>query len=202
MLRAVLFDFGGVIADEGFHDGLKAIARQHGLDPDDFYSLAAELVYSTGYVLGRATEHDYWNAVREKAGITASDKVLRKEIHDRFVVRQKMIDIARSLKEKGLQVGILSDQTDWLNELDRSQGFLRFFDPVYNSYYLHKGKRDRTLFDDISKDLGIAPGSILFVDDNSGNISRAADAGYATVLFTDTDRFMAEAQKLFGTMSV
>ncbi len=34
MIKAVLFDFGGVIADEGFRDGLRAIAIQQGLDPD------------------------------------------------------------------------------------------------------------------------------------------------------------------------
>jgi putative hydrolase of the HAD superfamily len=31
-IDAVLFDFGGVIAEEGFKQGLAAIARAHGLD--------------------------------------------------------------------------------------------------------------------------------------------------------------------------
>jgi len=68
MIEAVLFDFGGVIADEGFREGLEAIARKNKLDPEAFYSLAADLVYSSGYVLGRASEQDYWNAVRNRTG--------------------------------------------------------------------------------------------------------------------------------------
>jgi len=195
MIEAVLFDFGGVIADEGFREGLKAIARKNELDPEVFYSFAADLVYSTGYVLGRASEQDYWNAVRDKTGISSPDRELRREILDRFVVRQGMIDIARAMKEQGLTIGMLSDQTDWLEELDRSQDFLRFFDPVYNSYFMHKGKRDASLFSDVSADLGVEPGNIIFVDDNGENISRAAGAGYRTIHFTDMDQFRSEARK-------
>ena len=36
MLKAVLSDFGGVIADEGFLSGLQAIGTENGLDPDAF----------------------------------------------------------------------------------------------------------------------------------------------------------------------
>lgn len=198
MVQAVLFDFGGVIADEGFREGLKAIARMNGLDPDDFYSLAADLVYSTGYVLGRATEQDYWNAVRDRTGISSSDDDLRREILDRFIVRTTMIDIARAMKKEGFTVGMLSDQTDWLEELDRSQDFLRFFDPVYNSYNMHKGKKDVSVFSDVSSDLGIEPWKIVFIDDNEGNIARAAAVGYKTIHFTGVDHFLSEAWKLFG----
>ena len=37
VIKAVLFDFGGVIADEGFWKGLQAIGKENGLDPDDFF---------------------------------------------------------------------------------------------------------------------------------------------------------------------
>jgi putative hydrolase of the HAD superfamily len=31
-IKAVLFDFGGVLAEEGFRNGLQALAREQGLD--------------------------------------------------------------------------------------------------------------------------------------------------------------------------
>jgi putative hydrolase of the HAD superfamily len=66
MIRTVLFDFGGVLAEEGFREGLKAIGREKGLDPEDFYKISADLVYQTGYITGRTDERSYWNAVRGK----------------------------------------------------------------------------------------------------------------------------------------
>ncbi len=56
MIRWVLFDFGGVIAEEGFREGLKAIAADNGLDGDLFVSIAGELMYKTGYVLGEVVD--------------------------------------------------------------------------------------------------------------------------------------------------
>ena len=35
-VEAVLFDFGGVLADEGFRDGLYAIAGANSIDPERF----------------------------------------------------------------------------------------------------------------------------------------------------------------------
>ena len=42
-VKAVLLDFGGVVAEEGFKKGLQAIAVDHGLDPDIVISTAFEI---------------------------------------------------------------------------------------------------------------------------------------------------------------
>jgi len=55
-IHAVLLDFGGVLAEEGFQQGLYAIAEKFGLDRKRFFQLANEAVYNTGYVTGAASE--------------------------------------------------------------------------------------------------------------------------------------------------
>ncbi len=49
--QVVLFDYGGVLAEEGFTAGLKAIAVAHGLDPDHFFHRATEIIYACDYVI-------------------------------------------------------------------------------------------------------------------------------------------------------
>ncbi len=192
MIKAILFDFGGVLAEEGFKNGLQAIARRQGLDPDHFFALARDLVYSTGYVTGQADERAYWKALREEAGFETEDAELRQEILDRFILRPELIAMVQDLRKRGFVVGILSDQTDWLEELDQKYHFLRYFDPVFNSFRLHKGKNDPSLFLDVSKILGIDPEEILFVDDNSENIKRASSKGWRTILFRDPEGLKEE----------
>ena len=51
----VLFDFGGVIAEEGWKEGLKVIAEANGLDESRFLQDAIDTNYATGYLLGKAT---------------------------------------------------------------------------------------------------------------------------------------------------
>jgi len=53
-LDAVIFDFGGVLAEEGFFEGFKAIAARHGMDPGGLAETAVDVVRRGGYVEGRA----------------------------------------------------------------------------------------------------------------------------------------------------
>jgi putative hydrolase of the HAD superfamily len=48
MIKVVFFDFGGVLAEEGFREGLLAIARHHGLDPQEFLK-TVDLTFNQGF---------------------------------------------------------------------------------------------------------------------------------------------------------
>ena len=191
-IRAVLFDFGGVIAAEGFADGLRVIARQQGLDAETLQAQAMDAVYDSGYITGRGSEAAFWDMLRERAGMTGDDTSLRHEMLARFEVRPWMIQLVRELRARGYITGILSDQTDWLDLLDEQQHFFKEFDHVFVSYRLAKGKRDPSLFDDRVQSLGLAPGQVIFIDDAPGNIERANSRGVKGLLFTDQDRLLPQ----------
>jgi putative hydrolase of the HAD superfamily len=199
MIRAVLFDFGGVLAEEGFREGLKAIAKEKGLDPDDFYEISSDLVYRTGYITGGCDEHSYWNAVREKTGVKGGDHEFRDEILKRFKLRPKMTAVVERIKTSGRIVAILSDQTNWLDELDQRTPFHHHFDYVFNSYYLKKTKRDPSIFKDVCTLLGVRPEEVLFVDDNLENARRAASQGLRTTHFKSASEFRKDTEILTET---
>ena len=146
-------------------------------------------IYETGYVTGQADEAAYWNAVRRAVGIRGSDAGLRQEIITRFVPRPDMLEEADLLRRQGLGVSILSDQTDWLDEIDRKTCFSRHFDHVFNSFHLKKSKRDSSLFPTVAAQLGRTAEEVLFVDDNAGNVARAASQGWKTILFRSIEAF-------------
>ena len=191
-IRAVLFDYGGVIAEEGFRLGLEAIARRHDVDPAELRREAEEAIYDTGYIVGRGTEGDFWERLRLRTGIAGTDDALAEEILRRFVLRPRMIAAVRGLRRQGVVVAILSDQTDWLERLDARDRFFLEFGRVFNSYRLGKGKRDATVFDDVVRALGTVPGETLFVDDNPGHVERARGRGLAVLLFRTEDAFLSE----------
>ena len=190
-LKAVLFDFGGVIAEEGFWEGLQAIGKEQGLDPDAFFRTVDALIYETGYLIGRSDEALFWNEVRSRTGIRSTDAALRVEILKRFVLRPELINAVDLLRSKGLIVALLSDQTNWLEEIDRDAGLFRHFDRVFNSYRIHKSKRDASVFREVCTALGVKPEETLFVDDNIKHIKRAQGQGLQTIHFTG----MAEYEK-------
>ena len=195
-IRSVILDFGGVIAEEGFQQGLYAIAEKFGLERKRFFQLANEAVYASGYVTGTGTESDYWSEVRTHSGITASDEVLRGEILARFIPRDWMLETVAALRQQGISTAILSDQSDWLDLLEERYHFFRYFDAVFNSFHLGRTKRDPAIFPEILAVLGVSAAEALFVDDNIGHIDRAAAAGLQTHHYKDRQGFLRKVKEL------
>jgi len=195
----VLFDFGGVLADEGWKNGFTAIAAASGLDGEDLVSAATDAVYASGYITGKGTRSDFWRLLREKTGLRGEADWWWREILSRFVLRAPMMDWVKKLKAEGLVVGILSDQIDMLDALDARDNFFSEFDHVFNSYHLGKGKRDESLFDDLAGFLKTEPGRILFIDDAPGNVERARQQGWNAILYRDAKTFDSEMAEFFGT---
>jgi FMN phosphatase YigB (HAD superfamily)/ribonuclease HI len=195
-IRAVLFDFGGVVAEEGFRDGLVALAAEQGLDAGHTHREGVQAVYDSGFVLGKGTEADFWALMRRRTGLAGADDKLTGRILDGFVIRPWMIDLVRQLSARGYVTGILSDQTHWLDTLNQRDNFYEAFDRIYNSYYRGKGKQDPSQFTDVAADLGLPPAAILFVDDDPGNVTRARAAGLHAIQFVDRASFTRELERL------
>jgi HAD superfamily hydrolase (TIGR01509 family) len=190
MIKIVFFDYGGVLADEGFREGLHAIARMNDLDPDNFFEKARELIHATGYLTGNSDESFYWNTLRDQTGIKMNNTELRNNILNRFKLRSWMMNFIDKLGKSHVRSAILSDQTNWLDELDHRDHFFYKFEKVFNSYHLGKSKRAITLFSDVLSIMNVSPEQALFVDDTAGHIERATSLGISTILFKDKAGFI------------
>ena len=96
------------------------------------------------------------------------------------------------LKNRGFTVGILSDQTNWLDELDDRFGFYGRFDYIFNSFHMGKSKNDATHFDDVLRLLNRQGQEVLFIDDNAGHVGRAVERGWKAILYGNLDGFLQE----------
>jgi putative hydrolase of the HAD superfamily len=189
MIKTALVDFGGVIAEEGFLAGLYSIAKQSSIDPEKFFLTVDALIYDTGYLTGAAGEAQFWNAVRERTGISGDDAMLREEIISRFAIRPRMLTLIDGLRKRGVVVAMLSDQTNWLEEIDQRTTLFARFDRIFNSFRIHKSKRDASVFLDVCGELGARPDETLFIDDNVQHINRAKAQGLSVIHFVDVPDF-------------
>ena len=191
-IQVFLFDFGGVIADEGFYHGLRAIGSGHGLDPDDFFRAAEAAIAETGYLTGKGTEAAFWDEVRQRTGVDGTDGEMRQEILSKFVLRPDMLGTVDRIRAAGRTAAMLSDQTNWLDEINAATSLFSHFDRVFNSFHLGKSKRDATVFQDVCTEMDVRPERVLFIDDNTGHIGRAEGMGLRTLLFTGQREFLSK----------
>jgi putative hydrolase of the HAD superfamily len=136
--------------------------------------------------------------MRERTRLRGRDAELTNEILSRFVVRPDMLKLAGALRSQGLLTAILSDQTDWLDQLDARAHFSSAFDYVFNSYRMGKGKRDATLFTEIVQRLAIRPPQAVFIDDAPDNVVRAQARGLHALLYRDCERLEEELGAILG----
>lgn len=200
-IELVLFDFGGVLAEEGFRNGLFEIAEKSGLDPQSFFNNASGAIVETGYLTGHADEKTFWETLRSRFSLQMPDSALRSEILTRFTLRAWMIDLVKKLRKLPLYTALLSDQTNWLDELESEQKFFSLFDKVFNSYNIHKSKLDPSLFDDVLQCMHAAPDRALFIDDNEGHIGRARQRGLHAVLYRDREDFKLQLAGFFPLLA-
>jgi len=200
-IKLVYFDYGGVLAEEGFTRGVMAIGAAAGREPENFFFEVTEIIYECGYVLGRAQVHDFWELVRRRTGITGRDEELTQEILRRFILRPVMLKAVSELKKEGIRSAILSDQSDWLDVLEARDSFFHHFELILNSYHEGISKRDPRCFTRAIAAAHLPPERILFVDDNRGHIVRAQNAGMRAYHFQEVEDFLEFIRPITGGTS-
>jgi putative hydrolase of the HAD superfamily len=108
-----------------------------------------------------------------------------------------MMSAVDRLRSGGRIVAMLSDQTNWLEEIDKDAELFRRFDRVFNSFRLHKSKRDASVFRDVCAALGVKPEETLFVDDNINHVKRAQGQGLNTIHFTGVYDFETQLKTAY-----
>jgi putative hydrolase of the HAD superfamily len=126
-IQVVLFDYGGVLADEGFSNVLEALAKEQHLAVENMTYEGMQSVYDSGFVLGKGSESDFWALLRERTGLHGADADDRARMFDAFAIRPWMLELVVELRRQGYITGILSDQVNWLDKLDTRDHFYAYF---------------------------------------------------------------------------
>ena len=190
-VRAVIFDFGGVLCFHPTEEQLAEASAFCGVPAGDFVSLLWK--YRREYDRGQDPA-SYWRSVAEPAGVTLDDAtvagLVRREIAFWGRFDERVLAWTRHLRGMGLLTGILSNLPLPLGENLRAlPGFLGHFDQVTFSCELGILKPEREIYEYALRGLGVAPAEALFLDDRPENIEAARGLGLHTELFTTWEDF-------------
>jgi putative hydrolase of the HAD superfamily len=200
-VQAVIFDFDGVIAESGFPVALRSLAARCGLDYPPLPALVMQTLVDSGYLTGRCSESDWWQQLQAGLGPLGSCARFRAEMLGASVVRPWQLALAGRLAAAGYGTAVLSDHTDWLDEIEAQQPFGHAFGRVFNSYYLGASKRESAAFATVLDALGVAPQRAVFIDDNPDNVTRAVALGMIGIVYRERETFLRElARGLDGAL--
>jgi putative hydrolase of the HAD superfamily len=193
-IRAVIFDFGGVLCFHPTPEQVAEAARITGVSIERFDR--AMWTNRLEYDAGRVEPREYWREVARLADSPFGDAAVSAlesidiEFWNRF--DERMLAWVRLLRRRGFGTAILSNLPRPLGEALRARShFLEHFDHITFSYELGLIKPERAIYEHAKRGLGIDGREALFLDDRLGNIEGAIEAGLQALLYASWEEFVA-----------
>lgn len=201
MIRAVIFDLGGVILGSPF-SGFRDLERQLGI-PDRWL---AEHVLTMGedgaffrLERGDITAADFAREftveTRDRGHEVAGAEVLR-VIAEAVQPRPRMLAAVDRVKAAGLRVGVITN--NWKADDAGWSGLAGRFDAFVESAVERIRKPDPRIYEIACERLGVDPAECVFLDDIGSNLKPARDMGMTTIKVGDPDQALEELSDVLG----
>lgn len=194
-IRAVIFDFGGVIVRTEDQTRRLMWAERLGVPPEVFYATVFDSEAAVQSSVGKAPEEEIWKHVARTLNVDAAQ--LPRLRTDFFAGDQRddaLVAFIRGLRPT-YRTGILSNA--WLGArqvIAERYGLGDAVDDIVISAEVGVAKPDPRIFELATARLGVQPQETVFVDDFTRNIAAAQAFGLHAVHFRSAPQAMADVR--------
>lgn len=196
MIKAVIFDLGGVILRTEFDAPRHHLAEKLSVDYDDMLRAVFQSESCQLASLGRISADEHWINVTRLLKRPATDvELIRREFFAGDVIDRTLLDFIRSLRPR-YKVGLLSNAWSDLREYTRENRFDDAFDGLTISAEAGVVKPSAGAYELSLKQMGVNADESVFVDDFIENVEGARAVGMTAVHFKGIDELMKEMKSL------
>jgi len=196
MIRAVLFDFGGVLALGGKAGSIQSIfAEIYGIDASNVRLDEVHEKLRTGLI----TTEEFFKVMNERhPGRVAATAALFTSTTDLFKKANAVYDLAYRLQAKGIKTGILSNVYAISADKLRDEKYYDGFDPLILSFEEHLAKPDEAIYKVAIEKTGVPAHDILFIDDQPRCLPPAEKLGMHTILAISPEQIVRDTEALIA----
>lgn len=195
-IRAVFFDFGGVIQRTEFQAPRQRLAERFGMDYDDMDRLVFAGETARRASLGEIKEDDHWAQVLQRLKRPASElQGIKDEFFGGDVIDYELVDFIRSLRGRA-GVGLISNAWDGMRPHLARIGLLDLFQPVVISAEVGMMKPEAGIYRFALEQAQVKANEAVFVDDMPANIEACEQVGMKGILFKDPQEAMQQIRRL------
>jgi HAD superfamily hydrolase (TIGR01509 family) len=196
-LKAVIFDFGGVLVRTEDRTPRRELAKGLGMSYAEIDQLVFSSLSGKQAALGLISALQHWEEIGKNLRLTPTEL---KDFRSRFFAGDRLdwelIEAIRKWRGR-YQIALLSNAWDDLrNYLQGTWHIMDDFDQIIISAEVGYTKPDHRIYQLALERLEISPGQALFVDDFIENVEAARQVGLQAVHFSVPQRAKEEIREL------
>ncbi|MFQ3536329.1 MAG: HAD family phosphatase [Aggregatilineales bacterium] len=185
MIRAVIFDFGGVLVRTQDDSGRRDWEERLSLAPGELERLVHGSNLWIEAQRGALSPEAYWQALGEQLSLNGDAlEQLRYDYFKGDVLDTALLALIDRLRERGLRLGLLSNDSIALADKLAQLDLYRHFDAVVISAQIGALKPEPEAFRAIAQMLEVSPPECIFIDDNTVNVDGAKSIGMHGLRYT------------------
>lgn len=180
MIKAIIFDWHGVLDATTFHGFLQKLSELSGLPNKEIETRLAP--FERQYIVGEMEPSTFWDKLQKYLKLTDRALSQAQEYRASIEKNEDLWKLFPKLKN-GYTLGVLSDVSQDKVNMIRQKADLSFFTAAHFSCERHLSKHSLEFFRGILQELRVAPEETLYVDDSEKHIQTAKSLGLQTCLF-------------------
>jgi len=199
-IKALIFDFGGVLIRTESQEPRKRLAKRLGLSPEELYAIILDGEATRLAELGRISSQERWERAAEALGLNSAEECLAviREFFSGDVLDTELVERIRHWRAR-YKTALLSNFSDRLLDfVENELGLDDCFDAIIVSALVGVRKPDPAIYRLALDRLQVAPHEAVFIDDMRANVEGAASIGMHAIQFTTRDALFAELRTLLG----
>ncbi len=201
MIKAIIFDIGGVIVRTADHSSRRQWEKKLGLAAWESETIVFNSEMGTKAQCGAITDDALWVWVGQRLNLNDSElAAFRAGFWAGDVLDSGLVDFIRTLRPK-YETAVISNATDNLhNALTNQFHIADAFDLIVGSAAEKVMKPDPRIYQRTLARLNRQPAETVFIDDFAHNIQAAQELGMATIHFKPGTNVPDELEKLGVTV--
>jgi epoxide hydrolase-like predicted phosphatase len=195
-IRAVFFDFGGVIMRTEYQSPRQKLAERFNMDYDEIDRAVFGSDSARRASLGEITEDEHWVEVLKRFKQPTSEvQTFRDHFFGGDIIDRDLVEYIRSLRGS-FHTGLISNAWSGLRGFLAKEKLLDLFDTVIISAEVRTVKPSASIYELALDQAKVAAGEVVFVDDMPENIAACEKVGMTGVLFKDPEKSLNRLQRV------
>jgi len=197
MIKAIIFDIGGVVINDDFLSYARRFEKKAGMSKERIYRSVIGSPEWRLYFKGKVSGEEVWKAIKRKYLTPNIAEEIRKTWSGILIPMPGTIQLIKKLKP-AYKIFLISnvDRDCALYVRKKYPGIFRLFDGQVFSYEAGMAKPDKQIYRYALKKFMLKPGECVYTDNQPENIPPARELGIKAIRFQGIQKLERELKSL------